>query len=191
MKVGWINNHKCSVITLHIVGLILCCAIAYFQIQLRWQLGYVVFWTTAISGLMFLLFTWERYWGNVFAKLYGFCWIPFSLIGLLVSWLLWHPAYCETDEYVMRTSKGFMGFETAVLYKKSGLQEIEMHRYELVYPEIIIPVDSLGAVVIIGDYPDGEGGCKRGTAIYPMNDDLYYKNYRQSQEICQTKEYRD
>lgn len=39
-----------------------------------------------------------------------------------------------------------MGFETAVLYRKYGLRELELHRYELVFPESITPLDSLGAI---------------------------------------------
>lgn len=107
------------IIALHIVGLILCCIIAYYQIQLRRQLGYVVFWTTAISGVIQLLMRWEKYLTNVAAKLYGFCWILFSAIGLFFSVVTWQSAYCETDGYIMRESKGFMGWETAILYKKN------------------------------------------------------------------------
>ncbi|MFR3188280.1 MAG: hypothetical protein ACLTOV_10285 [Phocaeicola sp.] len=60
--------------------------------------------------------------------------------------------------------------------KKQGLREIEIHRYELVFPKSITPIDSLGAVVIYGEYLDGEGGCDYGVAIYPMNDEIYYKS---------------
>lgn len=43
----------------------------------------------------------------------------------------------------------------AILYKKSHFQEVEIWRNEMVYPKKIVPLDSLGAVVIYGDYPDG------------------------------------
>lgn len=69
----------------------------------------------------------------------------------------------------MRRSSGVIGFETARLYKKSNLQEVEVWRYELVYPKKIDPLDSLGAVVIYGDYPDGNGGLTSDTTIYPMS----------------------
>ena len=75
----------------------------------------------------------------------------------------------------MRRSLGIMGFETATLYKKSNLREVEVWRYELVYPKKIVPLDSLGAVVIYGDYTDGNGDLTSGTTIYPM-DDSYYDN---------------
>lgn len=106
---------------------------------------------------MFLM--WKRYWNNAIIKLYGFLWIPFSLIGLFLSVVVWQPVLCETDDFVMRKPGGFMGFETAVLYRKSGLRELEIHRYELVFPESITSLDSLGAVVIYGEYPDEEIEC--------------------------------
>lgn len=56
------------------------------------------------------------------------------------------------------------------------LREVEVWRYELVYPKKIVPLDSLGAVVIYGDYPDGNGDLTSGTTIYPM-DDSYYDNF--------------
>lgn len=173
MIIKKINTYKYQIIALHLIGLILCLIIAYKQIHLRWQLGYVVFWTTAIFGIMFMFFMLKRYWTNVIAKLYGFLWIPFSLIGLFFSIVTWQPIFCETDEFVMRKSGGFMGFETAVLYRKYGLRELELHRYELVFPESITPLDSLGAIIIYGEYPDGEGGCSKGTVIYPIDDYTY------------------
>lgn len=170
------NDYKHTIIALHFVGLVLCAIIAYEQIHLRWQLGYVVFWTTVISGIMFIFFMWKRTWTNVIVKLYGFLWIPFSLIGLFFSVIAWQPVFCETDELVMREPGGFLSFEGAVLYRKHGLQELEIHRYALVHPESITPLESLGAIIIYGEYLDGEGECDKRTAIYPMNDFKYYKN---------------
>ena len=85
----------------------------------------------------------------------------FFLNRAVFSIVTWQPIFCETDEFVMRKSGGFMGFETAVLYRKYGLRELELHRYELVFPESITPLDSLGAIIIYGEYPDGEGGCSK------------------------------
>ncbi len=187
MKVKRLNNYKYMIIALHIVGLILCCIIAYYQIQLRRQLGYVVFWTTAISGVIQLLMRWEKYLTNVAAKLYGFCWILFSAIGLFFSVVTWQSAYCETDGYIMRESKGFMGWETAILYKKCGLQEIERHGYDLAYPEAITPIDSLGAVIIYGNLPNGEGGCEKDSVIYPMDDDKYFGNIDKVKEYAKQR----
>lgn len=183
MTIKGINKYKYPIIALHFVGLILCAIIAYTQIHLRWQSGYVVFWTTAITGIMFMFLMWKRYWSNAIIKLYGFLWIPFSLIGLFLSVIVWQPVLCETDNFVMRKPGGFMCFETAILYRKYGLRELEIHRYELVFPESITPLDSLGAVVIYGEYSDGEGGCGKGTVIYPMDDYTYYNN------IDRVKEY--
>ena len=72
----------------------------------------------------------------------------FFLNRAVFSIVTWQPIFCETDEFVMRKSGGFMGFETAVLYRKYGLRELELHRYELVFPESITPLDSLGAIII-------------------------------------------
>lgn len=85
----------------------------------------------------------------------------------------------------MKETKCITGFETAILYKKQGLREIEIHRYELVFPKSITPIDTLGAVVIYGEYPDGEGGCDYGAAIYPMNDDIYYENIDKIKEYAE------
>lgn len=93
----------------------------------------------------------------------------------MVCRVTYSHALCEFGDYVMRRSSGFIGFETARLYKKSNLREVEVWRYELVYPKKIVPLDSLGAVVIYGDYPDGNGDLTSGTTIYPM-DDSYYDN---------------
>lgn len=76
-----------------------------------------------------------------------------------------------------------MGFETAVLYRKYGLRELELHRYELVFPESITPLDSLGAIIIYGEYPDGEGGCSKGTVIYPIDDYTYYNLSSNHREV--------
>ena len=55
----------------------------------------------------------------------------FFLNRAVFSIVTWQPIFCETDEFVMRKSGGFMGFETAVLYRKYGLRELELHRYLL------------------------------------------------------------
>lgn len=122
-----------------------------------------------------------------FAKLYGFLWLLFSFIGLFFSVVAWQPVLCETEKFIMRKPGGFMGFETAILYRKYGLRELEMHRYELVFPESITPLDSLGAVVIYGQYPDGEGGCDKGTVIYPMDNYTYYNNIDRIKEYAGQK----
>ena len=107
------------------------------------------------------------------SRLYGICWCFIAVIGLLVCRITYSPVLCESEDYVMRQYSGIMGFETATLYKKSNLRELEVRRYELVYPKKIVPLDSLGAVIIYGDYPDGNGGLTSGTTLYPMSDSYY------------------
>lgn len=184
-----INNYKEHILALHLVGLVICAVIACNQIQLRWHLGYFIFWITAFSGIIFVFFSLKRYWSTAIIKLYGFCWILFSLIGLFISVVIWQSTFCETEEYIMRESKGFMGFETATLYKKCGLQEIELHHYELVYPKSITPIDSLGAIIIYGNFPNGEGGSDEKTVIYPMRDDIYFDNIDKIKKYAEQEHY--
>lgn len=160
----------------HVVNVVLFAYISINGLQLRWHLGYVIFWIAALSGITLYFIHFNTYICNVLIKLYAFCWVLFSVIGGVITFLTYDSVYCETDEYIMKEAKGIMGFETAILYKKQGLREIELHRYELVLPKSIIPIDSLGAVIIYGEYPNGEDGCDNGEVIYPMNDEIYYKN---------------
>lgn len=88
-------------------------------------------------------------------KLYGICRCFIAIMVLLVCRVAYSSALCETVDYVMRRQSQIIGLEMAILYKKSHFQEVEIWRNEMVYPKKIVPLDSLGAVVIYGDYPDG------------------------------------
>lgn len=118
------------------------------------------------------------------SRLYGISWCIIAVIGLLVCRVTYSPALCESEDYVIRQYSGIMGFETATLYKKFNIQEVEVWRYELVYPKKIAPLDSLGAIVIYGDYPDGNGSLTSGTTIYPMSDS-YYDNFPAIKEYAE------
>lgn len=164
--------------------------ISMIGLQLRWHLEYVIFWIATLSGIALYFVHYKKYICNALIKLYAFGWVLLSVIGGVITFQTYDSVYCETDEYIMKETKCITGFETAILYKKQGLREIEIHRYELVFPKSITPIDTLGAVVIYGEYPDGEGGCDYGAAIYPMNDDIYYENIDKSKNMLSNGTYR-
>lgn len=66
-------------------------------------------------------------------------------------------------------------------------QSILFHTYELVFPLSITPLDSFGAVVIYGEFPNGEGRCDKGTIIYPI-DDTYYNNIDRVREYAEQRD---
>lgn len=178
---------KILLIVCHVINVALLAYISINGLQLRWRLGYVIFWIAALSGIALYFAHPKKYICNALIKLYAFCWVLLSIMGGVITFLTYDPVYCETDDYIMKEAKGFLGFETAILYRKYGLREIEIHRYELVFPKSITPIDSLGAVVIYGEYPDGEGGCDKGVAIYPMNDEIYYDNIDKIKEYAEQR----
>lgn len=169
-----LNHHtSISIISINIIGTVLLCYLLWNNILLRWHLNYYVFAITVLTGIAFLFIENKNKTLRDLGKLYGICWSFIAVIGLLICRVTYSPAPCESGDYVMRRSSGVIGFETARLYKKSILREVEVWRYELVYPKKIVPLDSLGAVVIYGDYPDGNGGLTSDTTIYPMSDSYY------------------
>lgn len=169
-----LNRHtSIAIISINIIGTVLLCYLLCNNILLRWHLNYCIFAISALTGIALLFIESKNKLFRDFAKLYGICWCFIAVIGLLVCRVTYSPALCESGDYVMRQSSEIMGFETATLYKKSNLREVEVWRYELVYPKKIVPLDSIGAVVIYGDYPDGNGDLTSGTTIYPMGDSYY------------------
>lgn len=176
---------KILLIVCHVINMALFAYISMIGLQLRWNLEYVIFWIATLSGIALYFVHYKKYICNALIKLYAFGWVLLSVIGGVITFQTYDSVYCETDEYIMKETKCITGFETAILYKKQGLREIEIHRYELVFPKSITPIDTLGAVVIYGEYPDGEGGCDYGAAIYPMNDDIYYENIDKIKEYAE------
>ncbi len=168
------NLHTSIVlIGINIIGTGLLCYLLWNYILLRWYLNYYIFAITALAGIALLFIESKNKIFRDLGKVYGICWCFITIIGLMICRLTFPPTLCESGDYVMRKARGIMGFETARLYKKSNLQEVEVWGYELVYPKKIVPLDSLGAVVIYGDYPDGNSGFTSGTTIYPMSDSYY------------------
>lgn len=137
--------------------------------QLRWRLGYIVFWSAALSGTTLYFIHGKKYIWNTLVKLYAFCWGLLAVVGGIITYITYDPIYCETDKYIMKHSASIIGFDSAILYEKSGLLEIEKQRYKGVYPQSMIPLDSFGAIVIYGDFNNGETLVKDVT-ILPLDD---------------------
>lgn len=142
-------------------------------VQLRWRLGYVIFWAAALSG-MALYFIRD----TIISKIYSICWIGLSIIGVIITSITYDSVYCETDKYIMKESSEIIGFDSAILYKKKGLLEVEKQRYKLVNPKSMIPLDSIGAIVIYGDYYNGEA-TEEGVAILPLDDSFDKKKAKE------------
>lgn len=151
-------------IAFHVVMLAFFVCIVISGVQLRWYLGYVIFWLAALSGMAFFFIR-----ENIISKIYSICWIGLSVIGVIVTFITYDSVYCETDKYIMKEPSEIIGFDTAILYEKKGLFEVEKQRYKFVYPKSIIPLDSIGAIVIYGDFDNGET-TEDDVAILPLDD---------------------
>ena len=133
---------KISLITFHAVMVALSIYILINGLQLRWRLGYIVFWSAAVSGLTLYFVHCKKYIWNALIKLYAFCWGLLAVVGGIITYLTYDPVYCETDKYIMKPPASIIGFDSAILYEKKGLLEIEKQRYKGVCPQYMIPLDS-------------------------------------------------
>ena len=106
---------------------------------------------------------------NYLSKIYSSCWIGLSVFGVIGTFITYDSVYCETHKYIMKEPSGIIGFDSAILYEKRGLLEVEKWRYKFVRPKSMIPIDSLGAIVIYGDFDNGET-TEDGVAILPLDD---------------------
>ncbi len=160
-------------IVFHAVMLALFVCIVISGVQLRWYLGYVIFWATALSGMMLYFMK-----DTIIPKIYSICWIGLSIIGVIITSITYDSVYCETDKYIMKESSEIIGFDSAILYEKKGLLEIEKQRYKGVYPHSMTPLDSIGAIVIHGDFANGEG-LEKSVAILPLDDSFDKEKVKQ------------
>jgi hypothetical protein len=69
----------------------------------------------------------------------------------------------------MKHSASIIGFDSAILYEKKGLLEIEKQWYKGVYPQSMIPLDLIGANVIFGKFNNGED-LEKDVTILPLDD---------------------
>lgn len=160
---------KISLITFHAVMLALSIYILINGLQLRWRLGYIVFWSAAISGIGLYFVHCKKYIWNALIKLYAFCWGLLAVVVGVITYLTYDPVYCETDKYIMKQSASIIGFDSAILYEKNGLLEIERYRYKGIYPQSMIPLDSIGAIVIFGEFNNGDT-LEKDVSILPLDD---------------------
>jgi len=160
---------KISLITFHAVMLALSIYILINGLQLRWRLGYIVFWSAAISGIGLYFVHCKKYIWNALIKLYAFCWGLLAVAVGVITYLTYDPVYCETDKYIMKQSASIIGFDSAILYEKNGLLEIERYRYKGIYPQSMIPLDSIGAIVIFGEFNNGDT-LEKDVSILPLDD---------------------
>ncbi len=160
---------KISLITFHAVMLALSIYILINGLQLRWRLGYIVFWSATVSGITLYFIHCKRDIWNALIKLYAFCWGLLAVVGGIITYLTYDPVYCETDKYIMKHPASIIGFDSAILYEKKGLLEIEKQRYKGVCPQYMIPLDSIGAIVIFGEFNNGET-LEEDVSILPLDD---------------------
>lgn len=163
------NWQKISLITFHAVMLSVSIYILVNGLQLRWRLGYIMFWSAALSGIGLYFIHSKRYVWNALIKLYAFCWGLLVVVGGVITYLAYDPVYCETDKYIMKHPASIIGFDSAILYEKKGLLEIEKQRYKGVYPQSFTPLDSIGAIAIYGEFNNGEA-LEHGVSVLPLDD---------------------
>lgn len=111
----------------------------------------------------------------------------FSIAGIIFTFLTFDAVYCETDKYIMKEPSEIIGFDSAILYEKRGLLEVEKLRYKFVYPKSITPLDSIGAIVIYGDFDNGET-TEEDVAILSL-DDSFDKERAKEYAITHNIEY--
>ena len=155
---------KILLVGFHAVMLTMLLCVILAGVQLRWRLGYVLFWGAALSGMAFYFIP-----DNSLSKIYSFCWIGLSVFGVIGTFITYDSVYCETDKYIMKEPSDIIGFDSAILYEKKGLLEVEKWRYKFVRPKSMIPIDSLGAIVIYGDFYNVETS-EEGVAVLPLDD---------------------
>lgn len=151
---------KILLVAFHAAMLALFLFVVLNGLQLRWRLGYVLFGITALSGCAVY---------NTISRIYAIGWVLLSIAGLIFTFLTFDAVYCETDKYIMKEPSEIIGFDSAILYEKKGLLEVEKQRYKFVHPKSFPPLDSIGAIVIYGYFYSGET-TDDGVAILPLDD---------------------
>lgn len=170
--------HKILLVAFHAVMLALFLFVVLNSLQLRWQLGYVLFGITALSGCAVYFVRGKKAVYNIISRIYAFCWMLLSVAGLIFTFLTFDTVYCETDKYIMKEPSEIIGFDSAILYEKKGLLEVEKQRYKFVRPKSMTPLDSIGAIVIYGDFDNGET-TEDGVAILPLDDSFDKKEAKE------------
>ena len=160
---------KILLVAFHAVMLVLFLFVVLNSLQLRWRLGYVLFWITALSGCAVYFIRGKKAVYNTISRIYAIGWMLLSVVGLIFTFLTFDAVYCETDKYIMKEPSEIIGFDSAILYEKKGLLEVEKQRYKFVHPKSFTPLDTIGAIVIYGDFDNGET-TEDGVAILPLDE---------------------
>ena len=163
------KRQKILLVAFHAVMLVLFLFMVLNGLQLRWRLGYVLFWLTATSGCAVYFIRGKKAVYNTISRIYAIGWVLLSIAGLIFTFLTFDAVYCEKDKYIMKESSEIIGFDSAILYEKKGLLEVEKQRYKFVHPKSFTPLDTIGAIVIYGDFDNGET-TEDGVAILPLDD---------------------
>ena len=72
---------KILLIACHVINVALITYISINGLQLRWHLGYVIFWIATLSGMALYFVHYKKYICSALSKLYAFCWVLLSVIG--------------------------------------------------------------------------------------------------------------
>ncbi|MDE6716112.1 MAG: hypothetical protein K2J74_06505, partial [Muribaculaceae bacterium] len=137
--------------------------------QLRWHLSYVIFWGTSLSAISFFFLRFSNEFLNIAKIVYASLWSFIAEFGIFITTLTFDSVYCETDKYIMKKPGELIGFDSAILYEKKGLFEIKKNRYQGVYPKTMIPLDSIGAIVVSGKFFLGGPEWEESTEIFPID----------------------
>ncbi|MDE5629827.1 MAG: hypothetical protein K2I69_09745 [Muribaculaceae bacterium] len=160
---------KILLVAFHAVMLAMFLFVVLNGLQLRWRLGYVLFWITALSGCAVYFIRGKKAVYNTISRIYAIGWVLLSIASLIFTFQTFDAVYCETDKYIIKESSEIIGFDSAILYEKKGLLEVEKQQYKFVHPKSFTPLDSIGAIVIYGDFYNGET-TEDGVAILPLDD---------------------
>lgn len=109
---------KISLILFHAVMLAVSIYILVNGFQLRLRLGYFIFWSAALSGIVLYFVHCKKYIWNALIKLYAFCWGLLALVAGIITYLTYDPVYCETDKYIMKHPASIIGFDVPFYMKR-------------------------------------------------------------------------
>ena len=94
---------KISLIAFHVVMLALSVYILIYGLQLRWRLGYIVFWSTALAGISLYFIHCKKYFWNAVIKLYAFCWGLLAVVGDIITYLTYDPVFLRNRQVYNET----------------------------------------------------------------------------------------
>lgn len=94
------KRQKILLVAFHAVMLVLFLFMVLNGLQLRWRLGYVLFWITALSGCAVYFIRGKKAVYNTISRIYAIGWVLLSIAGLIFTFLTFDAVYCEMDKYI-------------------------------------------------------------------------------------------